>query len=273
MICILTDSTAQFTRPNFPGHELVHIVSFEVRTAPSEKEARTFSTERDLIPRLSGPSARDFLKKFSHLGAEFDTIMIITPSTSLSTAARIAMQAATQYSGRATIQVIDSQTTAVGLGLLVQAAADMAANGANMAEVERRVRSVIHHIYTMFCIPGLTYLSDIGHITRSQAIIGEMLGLLPIYILDEGILSPLGKVRTQRHLLESFQEFVEEFSSPYHIAFVKPAVMNHFHITPLRQFIGAAFPNVPFSEHVIGPHLAALLGPQCMGLVVMENSN
>jgi DegV family protein with EDD domain len=266
---ILTDSTVQFTRPNFPGRGLVRIIDFNLQEVPQDSHSSFPRPNGRLYP----PTARNFLDQYNWLGQEFAGIAVITLSLSLNPAGSYAQQAKAQYAGRAHVQVIDSQTTSLGLGLLVQLAAGVAASGAGLAELERAVRAAVHNIYTLFCIPNLTYLAQGGYLSHSQAMVGEMLGLLPLFVLEEGILSPTAKAHTQRHLLESFQEFVEEFSHPSYIGLTKAAAANHFRPNSLRQYVKEHFPNVPFDQHVINPHLAALLGPQSTGLVVMEGDD
>jgi len=168
------------------------------------------------------------------------------------------------------VKVIDSQTTGLGLGFLVQAAAATVAAGAPLAEVEGRIRAFIPRVYMLFCIPELSYLAHYGYIGYSQALVGEMLGMLPIFVIEEGRLSPLEKVRTQRHLFEAFQEFINEFDAPAHIALVRGTNRSAVRSRSIHQCIRDTFPETPFSEHTTPPHLAALFGPQCTGLVVIE---
>ena len=94
--------------------------------------------------------------------------------------------------------------------------------------------------------------------------------MLPIFAIEEGRLTPMEKVRTRRHLFESFLEFINEFDTPAHIALVRGASYNTICTRPVRQYVQETFPDTPFSEHAIAPHLAALFGPQSTGLVIME---
>jgi DegV family protein with EDD domain len=270
-VCILTDSTVQFTRPNFLGRELVYVIPFDLQPVARQDDnrlTRIASTQR-LVP----PGPEEFLRYYSQLSREYDSILTLMLSSFLSPATVNAQTAARLYSNHASVQVVDTQTTAAGLGLLVEVAASAASRGASFQEVERRVRAAIHRIYMLFCIPELTYLAGAGHLSYPQALVGEMMGLLPIFALEEGRLTPMEKVRTQRHLLESFQEFMDEFDNPYHVALVRGINHNTIRTRPLRQYVQESFPRTPFSEHSIGPHLAALLGPQSIGLVVMERTD
>ena len=268
-LCILTDSTVQFTRPNFPGQELVRVIPFELEPEAQPKARRGMTLS--LRPRLRPPGPQEFLQSFSLLSEEYDSLLVITLSAALSPAFANAQAAAVRYNDHTSIQVVDSQTTAVGLGLLAQEAAGAAERGVPFQEIERQIRAIIPRIYQLFCIPELTYLAATGYIQISQALVGEMLGLLPIFAMEEGRLTPMEKVRTQRHLFESFQEFMEEFDNPTHIALMRGAGSNPARTRPLRAYVQENFPQTPFSEHPLNPHTAAMFGPQSIGLVILEN--
>jgi DegV family protein with EDD domain len=268
-VCILTDSTAQFIRPNFPGHELVYVIPFEFQ--PLEGQEGKEPPASPPAARLNPPAASEFLRFYTQLSRNYSTVLVLTLSSHLSPATRLAREAAEQFSNPPAVQVVDSQTVAVGLGLLVQAAANAASRGASFQEIERWVRAAIPRVYMLFCIPELSYLARTGYLTSAQAKVGEMLGMFPIFAMEEGRLTPLEKVRTQRHLFESFQEFMDEFENPGHIALLHGVGHTTLRTRPLRAYVQENFPKTPFSEHAIGPHVAALFGPQSIGLVIMEN--
>ena len=246
----------------------MHIIPFEFQPGvKTGNESRLLSGQ---VQRLVPPSQQAFIQSYAQLSHRYDTILVLTLSGLLSPATSQAFSASVHYSNHATVEVIDSQTIGLGLGFLVQAAAAAAATGAPLAEVERQVRAYIPRIYMLFCIPELTYLAYSGYMEYSQALVGEMMGMLPIFVIEEGRLTPMEKVRTQRHLFEAFQEFMNEFDAPAHIALVRGANRNAIRSRPMHQYIREAFPETPFSEHNIPPHLAALFGSQCTGLVIIE---
>ena len=160
-VCILTDSSVQFTRPGFPGREQVYIISFDFRTSarlPPETPEGRFVL----------PSVQAFSSYFTQLSREYEEILVITLAASLSPVVRYAEEAAVQYTDHAAIQVVDSQTTAIGLGLLVQIAAEAAAAGVPIHELERLVRAAIPRVYMLFCIPEMNYLAEAGYLSRSR---------------------------------------------------------------------------------------------------------
>ncbi len=268
-VCILTDSTVQFTQPSFPGRERVYIIPFDLQVAARGENGSSFGEPRSQ-PRLLPPSPEDFLRYYTHLGQKYDSILVLTLSSYLSQAMQNALLARSQFSNHCSVEVIDSQSVSIGLGMLVQAAAAAASQGLPTADIERKIRVAIPHIYLLFCIPELMCLANAGHMNRSQAMVGELMSMLPIFTLEDGRLVPSEKVRTPRHLFEAFQDFMTEFESPTHIALVHGSNHNTLRIRPLRQYMQELFPHTPFSEHAIPPHVTALFGSQSIGLFVSE---
>jgi DegV family protein with EDD domain len=267
-VCILTDSTVQFTRPDFPGHERVYVIPFELHNRKQQGDGS--QSHSGLTQGLIPPSTQEFVRFYTQLSRKYDTIFVLTLSSLLNPATGLALSASVQYSNHATIHAIDSQTTGIGLGLLVQTAAAAAVEGTQPAEIERRMRASIPRIYMLFCIPELTYLARSGYMDLSQALVGELMGMLPIFAIEEGRLTPMEKVRTQRHMFESFLEFINEFDAPAHIALMRGTSLTPTRTRPVRQCVQETFQDTPYSEHAIPPHLAALFGPQSTGLVIME---
>ena len=280
-IVILTDATAQFTLPTFNGRNLVKILPFDIEWGGTVYEAgrNLKPNEMPLVlnettrPRLLPPSVeqiRQFLSRDEN-GRPYDEIMAIFLSSSMSPLFAQAVETQKQLSGRTRLQIVDSQTTSVGLGMLVQSAADAVAKGASLADTERLIRSLIPHIYAVLCTPSLAYLHYAGFLDQAQAAVGEMLGLFSLFSLEEGKLTPLEKVRNHRQMLDFFQEFLEEFEHLQHIGFLQSVVGgNPQDGRILRDHAQDCLPHTPFSEHSINLPTAVLFGPNTMGLFVLE---
>jgi DegV family protein with EDD domain len=249
----------------------VYVIPFKIQTnsIPGDKPVQGESQDKILLP----PSKEELNRLYSQLSREYDTIFMLTISSLLNPVIRVALSASLEDNKHATIIVMDSQTTGIGLGLLVQAAAAAASRGSQAEEIEKMIRKCIPRIYMLLCIPELTYLAHSGYIEYSQALVGEMMGMLPIFTLEEGRLTPMEKVRTPRHLYESFLEFINEFDSPAHIAFMRGASQISTRTRPIRQYVQETFPHTPYTEHVMSPHLAALFGSQSMALVIMDKQD
>jgi fatty acid-binding protein DegV len=247
--CILTDNTAQLSLGAFPGQRLI-------KTLPLKTENQ----------QICAPAVDDFLRAFAALERDFSGILALTISSHLLPAVDIAQQAAAQHGGMVHISVLDSQQTGAGLGILAQIGAQAAAAGHTLIEVEEKIRAAIPHIYTLLYVEPEN-LSRHPHLIPLLADSGE--APFPLFLLEEGQLAPYKKVRTKRHLLESFQEFIEEFEHPQQIVFQR-GTGNPLRARPLRELTRDLFPGVVFSEVEIPAPLATLLGPQSTGVIILE---
>ena len=281
-IRILTDSAAQFTLPTFPGRSLVKVIPYDINYRGTLYEAGRNLKPAELplsvafgdLPKLIVPSFDQMCDSFSRdeYGQTYDQVLGIFSSSAICDFYEQAALAQKQVNGRIRLQIVDSQTTSVGLGMLVQAAAEAVSKGASLAETERLVRSMVPHIYAVVCTPGLSYLNLSGFMDRAQAFVGEMLGVFPLFTIEEGHLSPLEKVRNHRQVIDFFQEFLEEFDQLQSISFVQCAIgCNAQDGRILREHTQDHFTRTSFSEHTLNLPVATLLGPNALGLFVVKS--
>ena len=276
--CILTDSSAQFPNHSFPGQNLVRIIHYDAefrgQLFPEGKEF--LSTNPPLRaapgdhPRLISPSVEQFSSYYHGLAQEFDHIIVLCQSSHLSKAYENARAAAQSNNNSLPVLVINSHATSAGLGMLAQIAAEAAHSGLPLSDVEHIIRKQIGHIYTIFCTPGLSYLSAAGIIDPAQALVGEMLNFLPVFTLEEERVTPLEKVRNFRSALDLFAEFIEEFEHLRHIALIQSTPAPIPDTRPLRQLFHELYPDAKYSEHNLNPALTITFGPRFLGLIAVE---
>jgi len=278
--CILTDSTACFTRSNYSGQEHVYRIPFSLEagdcTIPDSKELGLLdkSTASASTPQLSAaaPSIGSFQEMYHTLGQTYQHIIVILLSSHLSPAVENALQAARAPNSPAAIHIIDTQTCAVGLGFLVQTAAEAFQRGIPPSEITRLVRGLTRRIYAVLCLPDLTYLARAGQLDPAQAVIGEMLGLLPLFNLENGRLVHTYKIRSPRHMVDIMFEFVAEFEHLRHLALVQGLPFFDQESRNIRDRIHQNIRSVPFSEHALPLSLATILGPRSIGLIAIESN-
>lgn len=277
-ICILTDSTAQFPQFGFMGKGDIRVISYSIEFNGQVYEEGKDLRASDLPPvikgtqatRLIAPSPEKLEELLTSLGAYYQDVIAITASSHLTQVYTNLEKALANVRGKVRLTLIDSQTTSIGLGLLVQAAAEAAAQGMPAVEVERMARSMIPHIYLMLCIPGMSYLYHAGFIDQAQAFVGEMLGIMPIFTLEDGQLSAVEKVRNSRGLVDFMQEFSLEFDKLLHIAYLQSTPGATHEARLMREHAQNCFPHANFSELNINLPLATLFGPRSLGLVIVE---
>ena len=214
------------------------------------------------------PTSADFSHAFSELEREFNGILVLLASEALLPGVKVAQMAAQCQGGTAKISVLDSQQVGPGLGLLAQVGSQKAAAGASLLEVEEHIRAAIPHIFTMIC-PDAAHICQNGENLISTALTMELPGAVPVYSLEDGNLAPYKKIRTRRNLLESLQEFLEEFETPQQLAYFR-GYTTSLRIRPLRQAAHSLFPSIPFSELELNAPLTALFGSQTVGMTILE---
>jgi len=267
-VCIMTDSSVQFTQPDYLGNELVFTFPFTDQTESLKDHKGNLSGLGNYYG-IEPPPVKEILNNFNKLFQNHSDILVITLSSALSQLSSVIDEAIRQSGDFGNIKLIDSHTTSIGMGILVQMAAGLAAQGAPPNLIEHQLRSSIANIYTLLCLPNLSSLAAANFLSHSQAVIGEMLGVLPIFSLEHGSLKSIQKVRTQRHLLETFQEFLDEFVDPYYVAIIKKS--NQTKTFLFRDYVKTNFPRTIFGEYLICDPLVDLLGHQSLGLIVIED--
>jgi len=222
-------------------------------------------------PMVTGPTVEEMERVYARLSRTTDSILSIHSSGPLSPIVENARQAAMSFLGRCDIMVMDSQCTSFGLGILVREAARMARAGHSLGQIVRHIRGMIPHIYVVMFTDSLDYLQRSGRISRSQCILGTMLGIRPFLSIEEGEIIPMEKVRSREKGLDKLIEFASEFLKVQEMTILQPVSYPTNETAVLQERLGALFPKVaPFPILVYGPVLASHVGPDGVGLIVYE---
>lgn len=204
------------------------------------------------------------MEAFSQLENEFNAILVLTASEDLLSDFVTANLAAQMHGGLSKIEVLDTRQIGPGLGMLANLAAKRASAGANLQEVSEYVRSVIPNIFTVIYpdyLPSAETEKNKQHNSESTP--------QQIYSLEEGIFTPYKKVRTQRHLLENLQEFLEEFDRPQQLIYFHGKSAG-LHARPLREASTELFSGLHFIDIEMNTTLSALFGEHTVGLTILE---
>jgi DegV family protein with EDD domain len=276
---IVTDSAARFPDPGVARHPSLTIAPMVIRGAYgslADHPDSDLDMFRPLfqagmaLPVAEPPTPDTFAELYRNLASDSDQIVSIHSSSGMSATVNHALLASQQFLGRAKIQVIDSQTISVGLGLLVQTAVRAAEAGQPFDDVVRLVRGMLPRIYLVFFLDDLAYLEHNGLVSRSQAILGNMLGVLPFLTIEQGKLLPMEKVRSRPRAVEKLVEFVSEFSELEHLGLLFPGRSPNDEALQLAERIQALHPSTPISLTSYGPVTATFVGLTGLGAVVMD---
>ncbi|SDD52961.1 DegV family protein [Actinokineospora iranica] len=205
---VVTDSTAYLPEGFADRHAvrvvplLVHVDDREGRDGvdfgPGElAEALT----RHRVVTTSRPNPDEFAAEYRRLldgGA--DGVLSVHLSRRLSGTWESARLAAEEV-GADVVRVVDSRTTAMGLGFAALRAAEVAADGAGGAEVEAVAVAAAENTKSFFIVETLEYLRRGGRIGAAAALLGTALSMKPVLHVHDGEIVPLEKVRTTSRAL------------------------------------------------------------------------
>jgi DegV family protein with EDD domain len=278
-IRIVTDSTVRFSTPGLLERHSVAVAPMTLRCRLEtweESPHDEIASLADLFQNCQGfplaepPSMERLAEIYGQLQATTDQIVSIHVSSRLSPTVDHARAASQQFLGRSNIQVVDSQSLSVGLGLLVEAAADAVAAGKEFDEVVRIVRGMVPRLYLVLFVDDLIYLERSGLVSRSQAVLGNMLGIIPFLTMEDGKLIPMEKVRSRPRALEKLVEFVGEFAELEHLAVLQSTSGMTEESALIVERLHAMHPDTRISVSSYGPSVATIIGLNSVGVVALE---
>jgi DegV family protein with EDD domain len=220
------------------------------------------------FPTTTQPPPGDFLEVYKKLAKETDEILVLTVSSKLSGTYESAVQARNMVEEKCRIEVIDSQTIAMGLGLIVLSAAKAARAGANLDELAGLVRGAMPRSHAIMSFDTLKYLAKGGRIGKAQALLGAMLSVKPILTVKDGEVTPLTRVRSRAAGVDYLYSFVAGFTN------IEELAVEHA-TTPeeageLVERLGALFPKERIYRSTVSPVLGTHTGPHVLSVSVLE---
>ncbi|MGD0805953.1 MAG: DegV family protein [Anaerolineales bacterium] len=278
-IHIVTDSASAFPnadtvlRPDVTVLPLtIHIgtQSFLEHDGNTLEEIQSLMGCRGTLPVVASPSVEAFLSTFECISQHTRNILCLHSSSRLCRAVRNARTAAEAFAGRVNIIVMDSLTTSAGVGFLIGEALRISDRGASLEEVVRQLRYLVPRMYAVFFVEDLAYLQHTGKISRSQVLLGEMLGIKPFLSLEEGGIIPLEKVQTREQAAEKLVEFIGEFTHLRRLAVVYNAHDGQADGRLMIQRVREVFPGCPVSTAHLGASVASIFGPRSTGLIIFD---
>lgn len=154
--------------------------------------------EQQALPTTAAPSPNAFQRAFQQAfdqGA--DQIVCICCSSKVSATYDAAKMAVGEFQGK-DIAVIDSLQLTLAEGFQVLKAAEMAAKGATLEEIEAAIEDLKPRLHVYGALPTLKYLAMGGRMGKLLAGVAETFNIKPILTNKEGKLDLLEKVRTWR---------------------------------------------------------------------------
>lgn len=277
MIHIVTDSGAHFPTPHIAPNVIVVPNTLTI-AGKSYREGVDLGTEEALrliatqqtAPTITPPSVAEYSEVLTRLARDTDGILVIVTSKALSGSWANARQAAEALSGHCPLMVIDSRMVSTGLALLIKLGIRTIERGESFDEVVRVVRGGVERVYAVYYSDSMDYLMQNHLMPPSHSILGMMLGLKPVIAIEEGEIIPIEKVRTRTQGLDRIVEFAAEFTDIEDVMIAQQRIGITEATRHLQERLAVEFPGRHFPHTIYGASLAALIGVDALGLVILE---
>jgi DegV family protein with EDD domain len=214
---VVLDSTADFpdAPERYPNFRVVPLYvrfgdkSFKdyVEIDPQRFYERLTTTPE--LPTTSQPTPADFLAVYEELAPDYEHILSLQISSTLSGTFASA-QSAAELLGGDKVRVIDTRTVSASLALLAIGVQQRLDRGTTDAEIDAFVEEYGRTHHLLFTVNTLEYLAKGGRIGKAAAFAGNLLNVKPILTIRDGEVVPLKRVRGNH---KAFQEFKSIFES------------------------------------------------------------
>lgn len=166
--------------------------------------------ENGAITSTSQLNQDEFAEYFRELLKEGKDIIHVSLSSGLSgvsNSARLAIETMKQEFPERKIYLVDSLAAAAGLGLLMETASDLRAQGMGIEELYNWLEDNKLRLHHWFFTTDLTYFVRGGRVSKASGFIGGVLNICPLMnVSNQGKLIPRAKVRGKKKV---FAEIVE----------------------------------------------------------------
>lgn len=222
----------------------------------------------EVFPKTSAPSSGMFIEAYERLAEETDEILSIHLSTKLSAAHAAALVAKDGVDMPCRIEVVDSLSVSIGLGLLVVQAATMAKDGAGMDVIIAALQDSIPRTQFFGVLDTLEYLHKGGRIGHASAFLGAMLRLKPILCLRGGIAHPVERVRVRAQALGRLCELVDTMGPIASMAVGHTTNMPEMEQLAFR--LSQFFPEGEIMRSRCGATTGTYFGPEALGVAAIQ---
>lgn len=280
-IQIVTDSCAHFAVPHFlHQHPMVTVVpnkisiegqTFREGVDLSAEEGFRLMANQPFAPLVKAPTEDDFVEVYGRLArAGCDGIISIHASREMYASYDNGLLAARQFGGSCPVAVIDSQNLCAGQGMLVKVAVKAVQEQLTLDDMVRELRGAIERIFSLYYVESVHTLQQNKIMTPSHTVLSSMLGIKAFLSIEHGRMQVVEKVRTRAQAVDRLVDFVVEFADIEDVVILQHKTYLSEQARMIQDRLSVDFPTHFFSYALYGASLAALIGADATGVVILE---
>jgi DegV family protein with EDD domain len=213
----------------------------------------------------SAPTPGEFEHTIKDTLRSNDGVVVLTIASSMSATYQAALLAGDAVGGP--VRVVDTATAGGAEALVVLAAANAAANGATLDEVERAARHVIERVRLVASVPTLDHLVRSGRVPGLAGWAGNRLGINPLFEFRGGKVRRLRPALSRDAALDRIVSLAQRSRVPHarlHVAALHALAVDVAHDLLARVTAGET-PATAFVGE-FGPVMVVHTGPGLAGL-------
>lgn len=177
--------------------------------------------ETDVLPTTSQATPASYAPFFDEVNKAGDSAVVITLSSTLSGTYQSAVIAASDYEN---IFVVDSQTVAIGTGILTEYAIQLVESGLTAKEIAEKLEEIKNKVTIVAMVDTLEYLKKGGRVSKTVAFAGGLLNIKPVIGFKDGEIIMLGKARGSK---QGNNLLVSEIENCGGVDFEKPVLLGY----------------------------------------------
>lgn len=275
---VITDSTSYLPAAELERYGIGRVslgVTFADGTTARELDLDTSGFyERMLtdaeIPKSSQPSVAEVADAFRTVVAAGDAVVGVFISSAMSGTYESALLAAnmiTEEYPEAAIELVDSRSNCMQLGMCVLEAARAAERGEDAGAVANAARECVPRTRFLFTPHDLVYLKKGGRIGGASALLGTLLQIRPVLTVEDGETAIYTKVRSKRRAMAAI---AEAFGAEAARAGLAEVAVHHIADEPEGRELASMIQHVwdsPIPVIPLGPVIGLHVGPGTVGVV------
>ena len=221
------------------------------------------------LPTTSQPSPGAFRDTYQRLKDEGATeILSLHISEKLSGTLASARQGAQQVDG-VRVEAVNSGCVTLSLGMGAMTAAQGVADGASLDEARDLALDQFARTHDFILVDTLEYLRRGGRIGRAQEMIGGLMRFKPLLSIQDGVIVPIGRVRTKKKAVAEVVRRVAALGSIERLAVLHSTTPDE--AVDLAGRLGEVAPGAPVLQGQVGPAIGVHVGPGALGVMAVRS--